>query len=177
MDQPLLCRQRRRSFIKDIQIIRAARDLEASTEILFGYRAPQHLQSYADVQKGLSSWGFVCNCELCVSRKETTDEALAHRKALTKKLFNVLDGYQGTNISAVQRILLQLEKTYPPGVPDAIRLELWDPYFALGAVMLSEGKPAECIRMMVRGMETLGFDITATADGKMALEITLYVRQ
>ncbi|TDZ29863.1 Protein unc-45-like protein A [Colletotrichum spinosum] len=162
----------RRSFIGDMQIIRAARDLEAGTELLFGYRAPQHLESYADVQRDLSSWGFRCNCELCISRKETTEEALAHRKALTKQLSKVLNGHQGTNVPAVRRILLQMEKTYPPGVPEAIRLELWDPYFALGAVLLSEGKPAECIRMIVRGMETLGFAITTTAGGKMALEVT-----
>ncbi|KAK1973951.1 TPR domain protein [Colletotrichum cereale] len=162
----------RRSFIGDMQIIRAARDLEAGTELLFGYRAPQHLESYADVQKDLNSWGFKCNCELCLSRMKTTDETLIHRKALTKQLSKVLNSYQGANIPGVQRILLQMEKTYPPGVPGAIRLELWDPYFALGAVLFSRGKTAECIRMIARGMETLGFGITTTAGGKMVLEIT-----
>ncbi|KAL0929523.1 uncharacterized protein CTRU02_215422 [Colletotrichum truncatum] len=162
----------RRSFIGDMQIIRATRDLEAGTELLFAYRAPQHLESYADVQKGLSSWGFMCNCELCLSRKETTDKTLAHRKALTKQLSKVLNSHQGTVIPAVKRILLQMENTHSPGVPEDIRLDLWDPYFALGAVLLSGGKPAECIQMIVKGMETLGFGITTTANGKMAFQVT-----
>ncbi|KAH7026646.1 uncharacterized protein B0I36DRAFT_273719 [Microdochium trichocladiopsis] len=167
----------RRSFIGDMQIIRATRDLDAGTELLFGYRAPQPLESYADVQKGLSSWGFTCGCELCLTRKSTTNEALARRKTLTKKLAGVLNGYQNTNIAAAQRILLQMEETYPPSAnaPGAIRLELWDPYFAVGAALLSEGKPAVCIKMILKGLETLGFVVTATAPSavkKAVLEVT-----
>ncbi|KXJ88455.1 TPR domain protein [Microdochium bolleyi] len=151
----------RRSFIGDMQIIRAARDLDAGTELLFGYRSPQILESYAEVQKGLASWGFTCACELCLSRKQTTTEALARRKTLHKRLEKLLAGPQGTKPAAAQQVLAQMEETYPSAAR-AIRLELWAPYFALAAMSLEGGKPAECIRMIVKGMESLGFVITAT---------------
>lgn len=141
-----------------MQIIRASRDLEAGTELFFGYRAPQDLEAYADVQKGLTSWGFTCVCELCGSREQTTAGALARRRVLHKKLATLMKGPRGTNVAGALQVLAQMEETYPSG-PCEIRLELWDPYFALGAVELSRGQPAECVRMIVKGLESLGFVI------------------
>lgn len=160
----------RRTFIGDMQIIRATKDLEPGTELQFAYRVPNHLESYAEAQKALSSWGFTCTCELCLSRKKTTSPALFHRKYLTTQLRGVLGPNKRANIPEVQRLLKEMEKTYPEGPPGAIRLELWDPYFALGAALLAEGKSktVECIKMIVRGLETLGFGISTTGKGKNA---------
>ncbi|KAJ1328171.1 SET and MYND domain-containing protein 4 [Microdochium nivale] len=161
----------RRSFIGDMQIIRAARDLEAGTELLFPYRAPQKMQSYSEVQKGLTNWGFVCACELCLSRKQTTSGMLARHKVLHGKLAEIFNRQQlrPAGITAAQRVLEQMEETYPPPPPSSegselgatVRLELWDPYFALGRACLSGGGPVACIQMIVKGLESLGFVMTA----------------
>ncbi|KXJ86816.1 hypothetical protein Micbo1qcDRAFT_218559 [Microdochium bolleyi] len=152
----------RRSFIGDVQIVRAARDLPAGTELVFGYRAAQHNESHAEVQAALRGyWGFECGCELCGVRLATTGEMLARRKVLKKEKKRM-------DVDAALRILEEIEEaTYPPASPDAegvsIRIELWDAYFALGAEMLGRGEPTGCIRMIVRGLKALGFNVTATA--------------
>lgn len=152
----------RRAFIGDMQIIRAVRDLEADTELLFAYRPPEVLETYDDVQRSLSTWGFTCGCELCVSRKETPRDALQRRKVLFADLRRVLNGVRQTNVARAKRLLQQIEETYPATGPNFVRLELWDPYFALGQALLSANKPTDAITMIVRSSEALGFRITAT---------------
>ncbi|KAM0325936.1 hypothetical protein ACHAQA_007241 [Verticillium albo-atrum] len=128
-----------RSFIGDMQIIRAQKDLEAGTELTFEYRTPQLLESYDDAQKPLRSWGFTAILE---------DTRIA------------LKGLPGAvNLSGVTRLLAEIDKTYPTTVPNVIKRELWDPYFSLGSALLSEGLPDQAIQMFVRGLETLGFKI------------------
>lgn len=150
-----------RSFIGDMQIIRAVKDLDADTELSFGYRAPQALESYEDVQKVLGNWGFICTCELCASRKMTSRSTLQSRKKLFMDLDNYLGGPGKTNIPGAKRVLKQLEKTYPVMGPNVARLELFGPYFALGAALLSVDKPADALSMLVEGLEALGFSINA----------------
>ncbi len=50
----------RRSFIGDLQIIRATRDIPADTELTFWYTVPTG--DYYKMQKGLESWDFQCKC-------------------------------------------------------------------------------------------------------------------
>jgi tetratricopeptide (TPR) repeat protein len=55
-----------RSFIGDLIILRAAKDIKNGEEITISYQNPAPLLE--DRQKGLfSSWGFRCNCLLCTS--------------------------------------------------------------------------------------------------------------
>ncbi|ROT37968.1 SET domain-containing protein [Sodiomyces alkalinus F11] len=151
----------RRSFIGDMQIVRAASDLPAGTELLFSYRSPEVLESYDDVQKGLSAWGFRCSCALCLSRKDTSKSALNNRRNLLETLKNMPDGIE-SNPAKAERLLGQMEKTYPSAWPEVPRLEMRDAYIALGFALLAKGKPAEAIKMVVRGLECLGFKIAAT---------------
>ena len=152
----------RRSFIGDMQIVRATRDLQAGTELFFCYRQPTRLDSYEEAQRHLSNWGFTCGCELCMDRKATPRAALQRRKVLLyRDLKNALKGPQGTDVSETQQLLEQLEETYSGTKANAIRLELWDPYFALGATLLLTNKPADAVKMIVKGFEALGYSITA----------------
>lgn len=151
----------RRSFIGDMQIIRATSDLPADTELFHCYRPPLPLESYEEAQKHLSNWGFTCGCDLCMARKATPSTAIQRRKAIYRKLNTVMNGSAATNVSAALRLLKQLEETYPETEANAVRLELWDPYFALGATLLSTGKPADAVKMIIKGFESLGYSITA----------------
>jgi hypothetical protein len=62
-----------RSFIGDIIILRAARDIRAGEEITISYQKPAPL--LVDRQKALSdSWGFRCSCPLCTSEAALGDK-------------------------------------------------------------------------------------------------------
>lgn len=144
-----------------MQIVRATRDIPAGTELAFCYQSPMPLDSYKEAQKELSNWEFTCDCELCMNRKATPRAALQRRKTIYGDLKKVLKGPQATNVSKSQRLLKQLEETYPVAETKAVRLELWDPYFALGANLLLANQPAEAVKTIVKGLETLGYSITA----------------
>lgn len=165
----------RRSFIGDMLILRATRHLEAGTELRFWYVAPAPVESWAEAQKRLSPWGFVCDCELCAIRKATPAAALAKRNVLNKQLRGVLGGSSGTSVPQVRRLLGRLEETYAATTP--LRMELWDPYWALGAHLLARNAPAKAIKMTVKGLEALGFSMVASPPLSDAQPPRLEVRQ
>ncbi|KAG8412912.1 hypothetical protein J3458_013334 [Metarhizium acridum] len=152
-----------RSFIGDMQIVRATRNLEAGTEITFPYRVPVPHESYETAHKGLSNWGFSCTCELCEDRRKTTRGALKQRTKLVKELEKVLGGPVMTDISRAKLLLEKLEKTYPPTDGAHLRLELWNPYFALGAHLLLVDRPSDAVEMIAKGFEALDFRMTASS--------------
>jgi hypothetical protein len=156
----------RRSFIGDMQVVRACQDLEADTELCFGYQPPLRHQNYEETQKKLKKWGFVCDCVLCLDKKSTPQGTLERRRALNNMIKLVLKpGASMAQLRQTIAILESLEKTYIPreGVsPVPVpRLELWDPYFALGAQLISKKQLADGLEMLIRGLEALGFVIAA----------------
>ncbi|KID83169.1 TPR domain protein [Metarhizium guizhouense ARSEF 977] len=151
----------RRSFIGDMQIIRATRDLEADTELFFSYRQPTLHESYEKTQQHLRNWGFRCSCPLCENRQLTPVEAMRRRKTLNKELKKTLDARLDMDVCRAQRLLKELEATYPDTEGNKIRLDLWDPYFALGAYLLLVDRQSEAIEMIAKGFEALDYGITA----------------
>ncbi|KAK8046091.1 hypothetical protein PG996_014155 [Apiospora saccharicola] len=172
----------RRSFIGDMQIIRATRDMPTGTELLFSYKHAEHSTSFAETQKSLRNWDFQCDCQLCLAKKATTDDALKRRKALLAQLKYIMRTSIDPRSIDTKRALAVLEKieaTYDTPVrtnptaadQDSARLstaqitphlELWDPYFGLGGHLLNMDKKAEAVIVTVKGFEALGFVITAT---------------
>ncbi|ORY68254.1 TPR domain protein [Pseudomassariella vexata] len=166
----------RRSFIGDMQIVRATKNLEAGTELFFWYSPPKSGDTYEEAQKEIRNWEFTCDCTLCLERKATPPKVLRARKAFLGYLNDAFKNPQQVQISKVQLQLEKISKTYPTTKGAAtIRFELWDPYFSLGAALLSQNKPADAVEMTVKGLEALGFEVTAClpkGDGKLArLEI------
>lgn len=161
------------SYIGDMQITRATRDLEAGTELLAPYARPSAMQSHSEVQKKLSHRDIVCSCALCEARKVTPSDALARRTALWKRLQGA---GEVSNAPVLEHLAAQIEKTYAPGPPTALRIELWHAYFLLGMkIDLGDQDPKKVVRVVTRGLEALGFGITATVPrkGKKAsLEVT-----
>lgn len=156
----------KRSFIGDMQIVRAARDLEAGAELLVSYKPPLPLESYDKVQHGLRFWGFTCDCALCLDRKETPERVLTERKSLSQKFDLLLQG-GALNVAKAQKVLDRLGQTYSAAAmqPGALRLELSSPYFALGRALAAMGKPTQAIKMILRGLEAQGFVISASPRG------------
>ena len=151
----------RRSFIGDMLILRATTDIPADTELFFAYRHPKPMESYADVQKGLANWEFVCDCKLCADRKATPPEMLKKRETLNKLLVEALNGPGPINAVQARAVLQKMGETYPTTNTCPVRLELWGPYFALGDHSLQNRQLVDGVVMFVKGFEALGFSITA----------------
>ncbi|KAH7305602.1 hypothetical protein B0I35DRAFT_361996 [Stachybotrys elegans] len=153
----------RRSFIGDMLIVRATRDLEAGTELHFGYRPFDPMESYQDVQKGLSNRRFVCDCQICAVRKITPRETVETRKRLMGTLKTILRNRSRSGLRKADDLLAKIEKSYTAIDPSSPKLCLWDPYFVLGFDLIRDAKPKQGIRMIAKGFEALGFKMTATA--------------
>lgn len=154
----------RRSFIGDMQIIRATRELEAGTELLGWYDLPQRLESYEEAQKRLCGWDFTCDCALCLDRKAMPEKVFLKQISLSKEFDQFMGiGTQAMDLFKAERTLGQLNETYSAGArePGAVRLELWDAYLILGHTLNAFGRQSEAIEMVLRGLEALRFVISA----------------
>lgn len=154
----------RRSFIGDMQIVRATRDIDADTELFFWYQTPRAFESYAETQKHLEQWGFTCDCAICQEKKSTPNALNAKRKALKHELKRALGSTPRTaNIPKTLQTLRRLEQTYPATArePGAVRLDAWEAYLAVGTAYLSKGDRLQVVDSTLRGLEALGFVITA----------------
>lgn len=153
-----------------MQIVRATKDLELGTELLFCYKTTVDFHTYGEAQQQLKPWGFLCRCGLCLARKETTGVVLNERKVLWNKLPDLLSGLmppgsklRPANAKKARKLLQQSETTYSAGVrePGAVRLELWAQYMRFGRALIQYGDYSEAIEMIVKGLEAYGFIITA----------------
>ncbi|KAJ4137178.1 hypothetical protein NW768_002759 [Fusarium equiseti] len=151
----------RRSFIGDMQIVRATKDLAADTELSFCYRLPVPFESYQEAQKGFNNWGFTCNCELCLCKKATSRSVFQKRKAFANGLQELLGHPDSGNGAKAIRLIKAFEETYPTNNGCAIRLELCEPYFALGAHLLKSYQLNNAAKMIIKGLEALGHSIIA----------------
>ncbi|KAI1068277.1 hypothetical protein LB507_004252 [Fusarium sp. FIESC RH6] len=151
----------RRSFIGDMQIVRATRDLAADTELFFSYRLPVPFESYQEAQKGFKNWGFTCACELCLRKKATSKSVLQKRKVLADDLQRLVPHLDSGNGAKSIRLIKALEKTYPSNNDCAFRLELCGPYFALGNHLLENNQLNDAAKMILKGLEALGHSIIA----------------
>lgn len=108
-----------RSFIGNMMIMRANRDIDIGEEIFLSYCEQD--DTYPQRQNHLSSYGFQCDCPLCVA-EESIPAILNKRAALVGESKNFittnvasadLSNLPGTTISAAEELLRQLEGTYP----------------------------------------------------------------
>lgn len=163
-----------RSFIGDIQIVRATKDLEPGSELFFWYRNPESFHTYKETQNHLRSWGFSCACALCLARKKMTKTTLDQRKIfwekiqhITNDLVNDLGPTGGklrpSSVKKTKTLFQQMEATYSVDerAPGAVRLELWGLYIRSSQALCRNGNYAEAIEMAVRGLEALGFIVIA----------------
>lgn len=121
------------TFMGDLIIVRATRDIAKGTEITIGYGklAPDHTLNRKEMQKG---WGFKCECDLCSVEMKTGGRQVSRRKQLIKETGEVLEDKQKIDNDAftkAQKLYKQLEATYDKnlfkGMPrlGLIKLGLW----------------------------------------------------
>ncbi|KAI1766063.1 hypothetical protein GGR53DRAFT_529160 [Hypoxylon sp. FL1150] len=120
--------------------------------------------TFGETQRKFENWGFVCSCALCLDKKRTPKSAILDRKARYQRLERVLKpGASVAQLTQARSMLLDMEKTYPfpRDTPSPPRLELWDPYFAMGHQYMAKSKLADALEMFLKGLEALGFIIVA----------------
>jgi hypothetical protein len=155
----------RRSFIGDMQIIRATQDVAAGTELLFFYHPPNALELYEEVQKKLQPWDFVCDCEMCKERKKTPASVLERREECYKDLMDHTRDLTNFDAAKANRLQRGVEKTYDGKPAKKVRMELAEVYAALGSRYRVDNKPAESGKMIIKALEALGYIIIASLPG------------
>ncbi|OHE96049.1 hypothetical protein CORC01_08586 [Colletotrichum orchidophilum] len=155
----------RRSFIGDMMVVRASRDMDADTELLMSYRPPDEGASYKETQKNLQHWDFICRCELCEEKKSVSKQTFQKRQGLLRDLKSTMRTCKTlAQESKAQQLLGQLEGTYVVG-KGTHRLELCELHLTLGQKRLARGKPIEALELMIKCLEDGGFIIEANPPG------------
>ncbi|PNP81143.1 hypothetical protein FNYG_05610 [Fusarium nygamai] len=157
----------RRAFIGDMQIIRATQDMSAGTELLLSYRTPITFESYEEVQKRLSTWGFKCACDICKSRSKENKATMEKRRKIYEEALDLLKTQVlQFNFAKARTLLKQLENTYKGKSANKVRLELAEICFAMGDRYTESVMPADFVKMSVKSLESLGFVIVAYVPGQ-----------
>jgi hypothetical protein len=150
----------RRSFIGDMMIVRATRDLEPGTEITFWYQIPEG--DPKKLQEKLSNWQFTCTCAICDNDKETGAAVFAERAKLMKELKRAFGQAppHTAKLSKVVRLLESLKNTYSRPMDEVPRLMLWDPQALLMRIYMSEGNVQKVLESFQQVLTLLGFIVT-----------------
>ncbi|TVY84556.1 hypothetical protein LSUE1_G000747 [Lachnellula suecica] len=146
----------RRSFIGDLQIMRASCDIPANTELTFWYRIPTG--DCHEMQKGLENWGFQCKCEICIDSENTPKKMLKKRNDLFGDLKATLD-VANVNTAKAERLLKALGQTYKKSPAEVPRLALREPYTHLAAIFSQQKNAEKVVAMVLKTVESLGFVI------------------
>lgn len=108
-----------RSFIGDLMIVRATKDIAKGTEITMPYRAGglDHVENRKTLQK---YWKFKCACDVCIVEMKTGETQSSRRRQLATETETLLKNNRHTAfshpskeiIATAQKLYTQLEATY-----------------------------------------------------------------
>ncbi|KAL8713675.1 MAG: hypothetical protein Q9220_002201 [cf. Caloplaca sp. 1 TL-2023] len=154
------CSNARRSFIGDMQIVRATRNIPAGSEIFFWYAVPGPSHTYEKTQEKLENWGFQCACAMCQQSKKTKKNVLSRRLALLKDFEAAFgDRTIAADLPQAERLLEAIEKTYSAPAKDVPRLALWEHYLLLTRIYSSKNQQDKVIEMAWKVIISLGFTV------------------
>ena len=145
-----------RSFIGDLQIVRATCDIPADTELTFWYNIPTGESS--QMQKGLETWGFQCDCAICIDSKDTAKNLSKKRNNFLKDLEAILSA-NNIDTAKAERLVASIDKTYKKPPTQVPRLVLHNPYLKLAAVYAKRQVAEKAVSMALKALECLGFVI------------------
>ncbi|KAI9730320.1 MAG: hypothetical protein M1818_008223 [Claussenomyces sp. TS43310] len=148
----------RRSFIGDLQLVHAARDIPAGTELTFWYRVPTGGR-YEETQKGLQGWEFQCDCTICIDGKSTPKMLLKRRDTLLKDLQAVLLPSGVIDTAKAERLLATIDQTYRSPPSKVPRVGLFDPYLLLMRTYMAQQQATRAVPLALKALECLGFVI------------------
>lgn len=145
------------SFIGDMQIVRASRNIAADTELFTRYVAPN--DSYEDTQKQLKDWDFRCACRMCEHNKKTSGSVREKRSGLMKDSKHALTARDGIGLRKAVQVLADLKKTYTVPAAEIPRVALGSRYNLLIEHYEKRNEPEKVIQTAWNVLESLGFEI------------------
>lgn len=152
----------RRSFIGDMLIVRATRDLELGDEVTFPYRKPELDE---DMRDKLKNWGFECACSLCAESKQTKASVKKERTKLAAVLMKECSTRsRKPSVSSIERLLNRLEATYKSSPELVPRLGQWVPQMQVARVHMGNGNMHQAFRAACKVLVFLGFSLDESMD-------------
>lgn len=103
-----------RSFIGDMMIVRATRDIVKGEEILMPYRLPNAVNAITQEELG-KAWAFKCDCGLCLAEAASSSSQRKYRSQLIEKMKALcLPQYQHDpkTLAQLERLFAKLKSTY-----------------------------------------------------------------
>lgn len=147
-----------RAFIGDMMIIRAARDIDADTEVSFWYTAPG-----SNSPVNTNHWGFICSCELCNDVRGTAASVLMNRERLRSMISYSLGTRTFLELDDMEAQLAELTETYVRPASEVPRFAVWDLQFSLARTFDRFGAKDKVVEHALKGFEALGFVIEGFA--------------
>lgn len=146
----------RRSFIGDMMIVRASRDLPLNTEITFWYKAP--ISDPKEPPVNLQHWGFKCDCILCLDTRSASKSLLSYRKGISSELQKLFKTSK-MNLRKIEDTISSLASTYCRSASEVPCLALGSPYLSLAAIYAASVKHEKAVQFGLMYLESLGFVI------------------
>ena len=147
----------RRSFIGDMMIVRASRDLPPETEITFWYQSPMDCDP-KELPVNLQHWGFKCDCLLCQDAQSHSRGVLSNRNRILAELKGLFTRSKN-NLRKIEDTLSSLASTYCRPAYEIPRLALVSPYMSLAAICASSQKYGKAVEFGLMSLESRGFVI------------------
>ncbi|KAJ6118364.1 hypothetical protein N7471_013831 [Penicillium samsonianum] len=146
-----------RSFIGDMMIVRASRDLPPNTEITFWYKSPM-IREPEELPVNLQHWGFKCDCILCQDTRSPSMSVLSKRNRISDDLRRLFKR-SNMNLRKIEDTISSLAGTYCRPASEVPRLALDSPYLSLAAIYASSRKLEKAVEFGLMSLESLGFVI------------------
>ena len=157
-----------RSFIGDMIIIRAIRDIAEGEEILMPYRLPDAINTITqeDLQK---TWGFKCGCGICTAEAASPTSKRKYRVQLIEKMRTLLSTSplspqhqkNNVNIEKVKQLFAKIQSTYDEkAFENRPHLGLVPPGLWLCQAYKHSGSKDKVIKTAIALLQDLGFIVT-----------------
>lgn len=147
----------RRSFIGDMMIVRASRDLPSNTEITFWYKSPIS-RDPKEFPLNLQHWGFKCDCILCQEAQSASSSVLSTRNRISADLQRLFKTPK-MNLRKIEDRISNLAGTYSQPASEVPHLTLDSAYLSLAAIYASSRKLEKSVEFALKTLESLGFVI------------------
>lgn len=153
------------SFIGDMLIMRATKDIAAGTEILIQYREPITDFTKASKRNPFEDRGFACTCDLCQSVESTDERDLQLREAVLGdlRLFMesaFVDGLDHDQIGILVVKINTLVATYDDTDSSLPRLAVFEIKYALARIFDVGGLPSNAVSVAADCFNLLGYVLT-----------------
>lgn len=149
------------AFIGDMMIIRAAKDLDAGSELTYSYTGI--LGTYDERQSGLEHYGFQCTCVRCLSDQKIHPDCRDVRAQILNSLelenrkLSISKG--GTTLGRIEQLLDDFDNTYKTPASNIPRPEIYMELFISIRNLDSWEMFAEVVTLVCRLLVVSGFNL------------------